>query len=186
MDAAYGENLMHYANASESGLAWMLERFALGEPALREFLVDCIEVVRARPELPSMECDLDRQYEALEYVLCRTGDAGESLSRACRGGDRIGEASGVQGFPHRLIEAEEVPSIATALRGVDAQALRLVFRRVAHEMHGEAVYKATPPEYLDPEAMKEWEDQLAELFLSLRTFFERVEALGVAVFTSTD
>lgn len=149
---------------------------------------DAVRLVEVHPGLLGVSCDLDRQYDALAYVLARHSGQTESkgrLGRACRGGDPLGAATGCQGFAWSSLGRDEAHAVAADLAGVDEATFSATFANCWHEMRPVGVYKALPADS-DAAAAERWRAQLCGFLVELKAFYATVAERGFGVLTETD
>ncbi len=143
------------------------------------------ELARRHPGLEKRNCYLDRWWDKLHYLLsanrrggtCSAAD--ELLDKAIRGGEPVAEhARAPQGQPVRYTGPEEVAAIASVLRGLEIEQLRVHYSPPAMEAAGG--YK-----FLAGRDDRDWE-YLPEYFAALRRFYTEVAAHGEGVITCLD
>lgn len=124
-------------------------------------------------EMPDPELDLDRSWHGLHYLLTGTAwEIGDGAGAAILGGNEIGEDGGYG--PARLLGAETVRMVATALDALDVETLRARFdpdAMVAADIYPNAWASGTD----------EFDSYLAWNFAELRRFYRTAAANGQAV-----
>jgi len=125
-----------------------------------------------RFEFPVVECDIDKAWHGIHFVLTGT-DAEQPLPLGfiLNGGTDIGDDLGYG--PARLLTAQQVGEIATALEPFDAAAFA---QRVDHKALCEhSIYS------MDEDCEEDDREYLCEFFGELRAFMEAAGERGDGV-----
>jgi hypothetical protein len=146
----------------------------------------CCQLATLHPDLRARNCDLDRRWDQLHYLLSATR-RGEQASQADRtidcafeDGETIAErAIAGQGVPVRYLTHETVRTIAALVEQIDHAALARYYD--PKRMEAEGVYKF----YADRADATEWH-WITKTFDRFRQFFVETASRGDAVIVVQD
>ncbi|TYC19202.1 DUF1877 family protein [Micromonospora sp. MP36] len=124
-------------------------------------------------EMPEPELDLNKSWHALHYLLTGTAwEIGDGAGAAILGGEEIGEDGGYG--PARLLDAETVREISTALDTLDVDTLRA--RYDVKAMMAADIYPG-----LWDRGAGDFDTEFAPAFADLCRFYRAAAAHGQAV-----
>jgi uncharacterized protein DUF1877 len=147
---------------------------------------ECCRLAGARPDLPTCNCDLDRRWDVLHYLLSATrrGEPATeddlTVDRAFGAAELIAEhVRGSQGVPVRYLSPAIVSDIAAVVERLDRITLATHYDPARLELAG--VYKF----WADRADESEWE-RIIRYFARFRMFFVEAARSGDAVIVCED